>query len=83
MALGIEGLALLRLWPDGDRDQVRARIADVARFVELWDPAQPGFVAEEIDSRAGYDAKAAEYDDAPNPIIVAEQRAVWPITWAT
>ena len=81
MALGIEGLALLRLWPDGDREQVQSRIADVARFVEGWDSAEPGAVGdvEEVDSRAGYDAKAAIYDDAPNPVIAAEQRAVWPI----
>src|SRR5687767_414107 len=81
MALGIEGLALLRLWPDGDREQVRSRIADVARFVEGWDAGELGAVGdvEEVDSRAGYDAKAAIYDDAPNPIIAPEQLAVWPI----
>ena len=46
-----------------------------------WDSGDPSAVAagEEVDSRAGYDAKAAIYDDAPNPIIAAEQRAVWPI----
>ena len=81
MALGIEGLALLRLWPDGDREQVQSRIADVARFVEGWDAAEPGAVGdvEEVDSRTGYDAKAVNYDDEPNPIIAAEQRTVWPI----
>ena len=81
MLLGIEGLALLRLWLNGDRRQIEARIADIARLVEGWESSELAafFDVAEIGAAAGYDTKAGTYDDEPNPIIALEQQAVWRI----
>lgn len=79
LLLGIEGLALLRLWLNGDRRDIEARLDDVAGFVDRrQDPDVGGFFdVAEIGVRDGYDSKSSSYDDAPNPIIALEQPAVW------
>ncbi|MFI5366168.1 MAG: class I SAM-dependent methyltransferase [Candidatus Binatia bacterium] len=73
--LGAEGLALLRHWLNGDREQARARVDDLTRF--LTRPGQPPISVEldvpETDVLDGYARWAGTYDDAPNALINAEQ----------
>ncbi len=78
MLLGIEGLALLRLWMSAEISDVEARIDEVRRLAEARE--QPGlsrtFDVAEADARDGYEVMAATYDDAPNPLVALEQPVV-------
>ena len=78
--LGLHGLALLRSYPYGDPAEAEERMAAMRSLLEgEGDP--DAFVAEEFDVLGpddGYASWSATYDD-PNPLIVAEERALLPI----
>ena len=73
--VGIEGVALLRNWLSGDREQAIARVNDLTRFVTQ--PEQPPLSLEldvpETDVREGYARWAGTYDHGPNALIQTEQ----------
>lgn len=76
--IGIEGLALLRSWLTGDRQQADRRIQELAGFVA--DPHQPPLSIEidvpETDVETGYARWAANYDSSPNALIHVEEPVV-------
>lgn len=77
--VGVEGLALLRQLFDGDDEAAEARLAEVRRVV---DPAGDAVLGEqiyvpELDVTEGYARWSTTYDSAGNPLIAAEQPAVW------
>ena len=76
--LALEGLALLRGWAgDFDREFVLARLAEVRRLLD--EPAlanHPGVDVARRDSRAGYAAWAATYDDPNNGLFAIDEPAV-------
>jgi ubiquinone/menaquinone biosynthesis C-methylase UbiE len=78
--LGLHGLALLRSYPYGDPADAEERMAAMRLLLEgRGDPKIFGaeqFEVLELDE--GYASWSATYDD-PNPLIVAEERALLPI----
>ena len=75
LLLGVEGLALVRLWLHGDEAEVEARMDDVARLVQARPESAthdflefPATAVSEF-----YDVAASTYDDGPNPIFALEQ----------
>lgn len=83
-ALGVEGLALLRLWPDGDPATIAARLADVRSLaVRLEEPSLAAPALEpELSPTEGYARWAATYD-GPNTAISREERVVHPLLDST
>ena len=78
--LGLHGLALLRSYPYGDLSEVEARMAAM-RALLAGEGDTEIFAANEVDVLEmddGYASWSATYDD-PNPLIVAEERALLPI----
>ena len=78
--LGLHGLALLRSYPYGDLAEAEERM-DAMRSLLEGEGDPDAFVAEEFDVLGlddGYASWSATYDD-PNPLIVAEERALLPI----
>jgi ubiquinone/menaquinone biosynthesis C-methylase UbiE len=78
--LGVEGLALLRLWLTGDPAAIEARLQEVRRFAAAMDepPLSEPVAEPELDTGAGYARWAATYD-GPNPLIVQEEEVVRPL----
>jgi SAM-dependent methyltransferase len=78
--LGLHGLALLRSYPYGDPAEAEKRMAAMRLLFE--DRGVPETVgADEFEVLGlddGYASWSATYDD-PNPLIVAEERALLPI----
>jgi SAM-dependent methyltransferase len=78
--LGLHGLALLRSYPYGDPVEAEERMAAMRLLLEgSGDPET--FGADEFEVLGlddGYASWSATYDD-PNPLIVAEERALLPI----
>src|SRR5262249_15053857 len=76
--IGMEGLALLRSWLTGDREQARCRVQEITEFVAAPDqpPLSIEIDAPEADVVAGYARWAANYDSSPNALIEVEQPAV-------
>src|SRR5439155_14208757 len=78
LALGFEGLALLRSLFEDDPSTPEARLADIARFVQDAGE-QPLSLALDFPERSvteGYADWAGTYDTMPNGLIVTEQRVV-------
>lgn len=78
--LGMQGVALLRLWLIGDPTAVQARLEEVRELAARLD--EPGLAASvlepELDPTSGYSRWAATYD-GPNAAITREERAVHPL----
>lgn len=81
LLVAIEGLALQRLLLVGRDEEVRARIDEVRRLVDPaeWDTFGQGTDVPELDVVTGYSAWAETYDRPGNPVVAAEQAAVWPL----
>jgi SAM-dependent methyltransferase len=79
-ALGIQGLALLRLWLTGDSATVRTRLEEMRALVRDMDepPLADPILGVEYDLATGYAHWAPTYD-RPNPAITREERAVRPL----
>jgi SAM-dependent methyltransferase len=77
--LGFEGLALMRQLYEGDDRAAQARVEEIRRIVspELEAQFGAGFPVPELGVREGYTAWSATYDRPGNPLIAAEQPAVW------
>ncbi len=75
--LGVEGLALLRLWLTGDDQRVQVRLDEVRRFATEMDkpPLSVSIVGPELSTEQGYARWAATYIE-PNPAIEQEERVV-------
>jgi SAM-dependent methyltransferase len=78
LALGFEGLALLRRPVDGPDDQMAERLAEVTRIATRLDrpPFSNGLQVSEFDPRSGYAEAAAVYDTGANPLIEVEHPIV-------
>jgi SAM-dependent methyltransferase len=78
--LGVEGLALLRLWLTGDPAVIEARLQEICRFAAAMDepPLSEPLVETELDTLTGYACWADTYDQ-PNPFFVRDERAVRPL----
>ncbi len=76
MLVGVEGLALLRHLYDGSAEDAERRIAEVRAILDD-DGLAAGEWTREQDSRAGYGAWSASYDEPGNPIVELEQPAMW------
>jgi ubiquinone/menaquinone biosynthesis C-methylase UbiE len=76
--IGMEGLAILRTWLTGPKENVDARICELTKFVSV--PTQAPLSIElqvpEKDLHEGYAAWAATYDSLPNPLIRLEEPVV-------
>ena len=74
--LGIEGLAMLRSWPQ-DVDGLDATTREMAEWLAVLedDEQSPPFVAREVDTETGYAAWASSYDEGhrPNPMFMADE----------
>ena len=78
LALGFEGLALLRSLFEDDPSTPEARLADIARFVQDADEP-PLSLALDLPERSvteGYAEWAETYDAMPNGLIEVEQRVI-------
>ncbi len=75
LALGLEGLGLLRGWLTGDESSIAQRIGEVRDLAGSETPKL--FPAPERDVHAGYGAWAATYDLPGNPFVEVEQEVVW------
>lgn len=81
--LGIEGLAVARQLFSGSDEAVAARVAELREVLdELAAPARPGpdqpmaqlaVRVVELDTLAGYERRAAGYDEAPDPLLDLEE----------
>lgn len=88
--VGVEGLALFRHLLEGDDETAAARIEEVRRIVGASEERTYGLGSDvpELDARAGYARWAATYDRPGNPLVSAEQPAVWtllddlPVGWS-
>jgi ubiquinone/menaquinone biosynthesis C-methylase UbiE len=79
-ALGVEGVALLRLWLTGDPEAVEARLAEVRDLAARLDSpelAAPA-IAPEAEAGAAYARWAPTYD-GPNAVIRREERVTLPL----
>ncbi len=81
LALGLQGLALLRQWLVGDEKAIDARIREIAELLGTAGATGLNETVEipEVDVRAGYAAWSTTYDSRPNPIISMEQRSIYPL----
>jgi SAM-dependent methyltransferase len=76
--LGLHGLGLLREWPFGDADTAAARMGAMRRILdgegdpEIFEER----VIDELDVADAYREWSATYDE-PNPLISAEEGALW------
>lgn len=79
-ALGIEGLALLRLWLIGDPGVVRTRLDEVRELAARLDepPLSSPVVDPEVETLGGYARWGATYD-GPNPAVAREELVVRPL----
>lgn len=78
LALGAQGLALLRLWLVGDEQEVADCIREtiaIAHAIEAGDTSELVHVPE-FDVRAGYSQWAQRYGTVANPIIQLEESVV-------
>jgi len=73
LALGLEGLSLLRGWPMMGDPEIAQRVDDLRALVEA--PLE-SFEVPERDVLAGYAAWAETYDRPGNPVIQIEQLVV-------
>lgn len=75
--LGLHGLALLRSYPYGDPEQAEARMSAMRSILsgEGETPTLEVQAFEHLDTDAAYELWSATYDE-PNPLIVAEERAL-------
>jgi ubiquinone/menaquinone biosynthesis C-methylase UbiE len=78
--LGLHGLALLRSYPYGDPAEAEERMAAMRLLLEGRGDPETGSAEnfEVLGLDDGYASWSATYDD-PNPLIVAEERALLPI----
>jgi SAM-dependent methyltransferase len=76
LAMGVEGLALLRQLDEGTDEVARRRLAEIRRLLDD-DTLLTGDAVCETSPRDGYRAWSESYDDPGNPIIALEQPAVW------
>lgn len=78
--LGVEGLALLRLWLTGDPAAIEARLEEVRQLASRLDdpPLALPVVGPEVDTAAGYARWWATYD-GPNPAVAREESVVRPL----
>lgn len=77
MALGLEGLALLRGWLIADEAAIAQRIEEIRSLAGESAAAAGPFHAPEYGVESGYAAWASTYDDPGNPFIDIEQPVVW------
>lgn len=74
--LGIEGLAMLRSWPE-DADGLDARTEEMVEWLAVLkdDEQSPPFLAREVDTETGYAVWAPTYDEGhrPNPMFLADE----------
>lgn len=73
LAIGFEGLSLLRGWPFMSDAEIEQRVAELRCLVEA--PLH-AFDAPERDVHAGYGAWSANYDEPGNPVIAIEEPVV-------
>jgi ubiquinone/menaquinone biosynthesis C-methylase UbiE len=75
--LGLHGLALLRSYPYGDPEQAEARMSAMRSILsgEVEMPTLEIQAFEGSDTDRAYELWCARYDE-PNPLIVAEERAL-------
>src|SRR4051794_3630341 len=76
LLVGVEGLALLRHLYDGTDEAASRRLAEVRRLLDDEAFATREAISES-DARTGYRAWSEDYDEPGNPIIAAEEPAVW------
>ena len=77
LLLGVSGAAILRHW-GLDSDVVQDQVATMARLLDRHREGAWEYVDRtEKSVTAGYAELAAVYDDRRNPILLAEQPAVW------
>ena len=77
LLLGVSGVAILRHW-GLDSDVVQDQVATMARLLDRHrEGAWKHVERPEQSVTAGYTDWAAVYDDPGNPILSAEQPAVW------
>ena len=71
LALGFEGLAMLRSLFEDDPSSLQARLEDIARFVQGADEPPLGFALDfpERSVTEGYADWAGTYDTMPNGLI--------------
>ncbi len=69
---GLDGLGLLRSWPESDPVELRARLAELRRDAE----AVESRTLEVLGVEAGYVGWSATYDTRVNQLLLAEQPAV-------
>ncbi len=76
--LGMEGLALLRMWLRGADASIDDRIREIARFVGRPDqgPLAIRVDVPEKTVREGYAAWSETYDALPNPLVMQEEPVV-------
>jgi SAM-dependent methyltransferase len=76
--VGTAGLALLRRWLVGPRDDAERRLAELAHFVAQ--PEQPPLSIEldvpREEVEGGYGRWASTYDSTPNPLIRLEEPVI-------
>ena len=81
--LGVQGLALLRMWLTGDDALIRERLHELRMTAALLDepPLSDTVDIPELDTGAGYETWAATYDDqaTTNRAILREEKAVLPL----
>ncbi len=72
--LGVAGLALMRLSPDGPNEDIEAALAGLAAIA----PRDTGHVdpLPEVDAATGYREWSRTYDAPGNPLIALEESAV-------
>src|SRR5262245_34139726 len=75
--LGLHGLGLLREWPFGDPVAETARMDAMRRLLDGQGDAEvfEDRLIDDLDTADAYRAWSATYDE-PNPLIVAEERAL-------
>jgi len=81
LALGLEGLSLLRRWLVGDPREVDQHLATIAHLSQGIGSHELDRAVDipAMDTGTGYSVWSATYDTIPNPVITMEERAVWPL----
>jgi ubiquinone/menaquinone biosynthesis C-methylase UbiE len=76
---GFTGLGLLRGLLDGEDRDAEARVEELRRVLDAASDEEygAGFDTPELTVVAGYSVWASTYDKPGNPVISAEQPAVW------
>lgn len=76
MALGLEGLALLRGWLIADEAAIAQRIDEIRSLADEGAAAPAPFLAPEYGIETGYAVWASTYDEPGNPFVDIEQPVV-------